>query len=70
MGRLIGLLRDAGLTVLETTLTYTDFQNADEIFASGNFAKVMPVTRIDDRPLQPGPVATKARQLYWEFAHG
>ena len=28
---------------------------ADEIFSSGNFAKVAPVIRIDDRSLQPGP---------------
>ena len=42
--RVIGLLRDAGVTVNELSLTYTDFQSADEIFSSGNFSKVMPVT--------------------------
>jgi branched-chain amino acid aminotransferase len=67
--RVIALLRGAGLTVSEATLTYADFQSADEIFSSGNFSKVMPVTRIDDRGLQPGPVYRKARQLYWDFAH-
>jgi len=67
--RVIALLRDAGLTVSEATLTYADFQSADEIFSSGNFSKVMRVTRIDDRGLQPGPLYRKARQLYWDFAH-
>ena len=67
--RVIGLLRDAGVSVLEKTLTYQDFQKADEIFSTGNYSKVVPVTKIDDHPLQPGPFYLKARQLYWDFAH-
>ncbi len=67
--RVIGLLREAGVTVVETTLTYRDFQNADEIFSTGNYSKVVPVTRIDDRTLPFGPLYTRARELYWEFAH-
>jgi branched-chain amino acid aminotransferase len=67
--RVIGLLRDAGLVVVEKTLRYSDFETADEIFSTGNFSKVVPVTRIDGRLLQPGPIFRKARELYWEFAH-
>ncbi len=67
--RVIGLMRDAGVTVVESVLRYEDFQAADEIFATGNASKVLPVTRIDDRSLQPGPLYRKARELYWEFAH-
>jgi branched-chain amino acid aminotransferase len=67
--RVIQLLRDNGLTVVEKTLTYQDFQTADEIFSTGNYSKVVPVTKIDDRPLSFGPIYTKARQLYWEYAH-
>ena len=67
--RVIELLRGDGVTVVESTLSYQDFQGADEIFSSGNFAKVAPVVRIDDRSLQPGPFFTKARKLYWDFAH-
>ncbi len=47
-----------------------DFETADEIFATGNASKVMPITRIGDRALQPGPMFRKARELYWAFAHG
>jgi branched-chain amino acid aminotransferase len=68
--RTIALLRDAGVTVVESALRYADFQNADEIFSSGNYSKVVPIIRIDDRSLQPGPLFQKARKLYWEFAHG
>jgi branched-chain amino acid aminotransferase len=67
--RVIGLLRQDGITVEETSLSYDDFLNADEIFGSGNYSKVMPVGRIDDRVLQPGPLYRKARQLYMDFAH-
>jgi branched-chain amino acid aminotransferase len=67
--RVIKLLRGAGVTVVEGTLRYADFQGADEIFSSGNYSKVGPVTRIGERSLQPGPFYCKARELYWEFAH-
>jgi branched-chain amino acid aminotransferase len=67
--RVIRLLRDDGVTVIEGTLSYRDLQTADELFSTGNYSKVMPITRIDDRSLQPGPLYRKARELYWAFAH-
>jgi branched-chain amino acid aminotransferase len=67
--RVVALLRAAGLTVLESTLRYEDFEEADELFSSGNYSKVVPVIRIGERDLQPGPVYRRARELYWEFAH-
>ena len=67
--RVIKLLRDAGATVVEATLRYSDFETADEIFSTGNYTKVSPITRIDERILQPGPMYRRARELYWEFAH-
>jgi branched-chain amino acid aminotransferase len=67
--RVIGLLRQGGVCVVEKTLAYEDFEKADEIFATGNYSKVVPVTRIGDRALPFGPLYTKARELYWAFAH-
>ncbi len=67
--RVIALLCDNGVKVVEKSLTYEDFRAADEIFSTGNYSKVVPVTRIDDRPLPFGPIYTKARELYWAFAH-
>jgi branched-chain amino acid aminotransferase len=67
--RVIALLRDDGVKVEETTLGYADFQHADEIFSTANFLKVAPVTRIDDRAMQPGPFYRRARALYWAYAH-
>jgi branched-chain amino acid aminotransferase len=63
------LLRVGGVSVFETTLGYADFQAADEIFSTGNYSKVAPVTRIDERKLPLGPFYRKARELYWAFAH-
>ena len=67
--RVIGLLRDAGTPVIETVLRYSDLQNADELFSTGNASKVLPITKVDDRSLQPGPIYREARELYWQFAH-
>ncbi len=67
--RVIGLLRAAGVEVVEGTLSWSDFLDADEVFTSGNYSKVSPVARIEQRELQPGPIYRKARELYWEFAH-
>lgn len=67
--RVIGLLREAGISVVEKVMTYAEFESADEIFATGNYSKVVPVTRIEGRTLPFGPIYTRARELYWSFAH-
>jgi branched-chain amino acid aminotransferase len=67
--RVISLLRGAGIEVIERPLTYSDFESADEIFSTGNYAKVSPIIGIDARALQPGPLFRRARALYWEYAH-
>jgi branched-chain amino acid aminotransferase len=67
--RVISLLRQAGIIVHERALTWQEFLEADEVFSTGNYAKLMPVTRIESRRLQPGPIYAKARELYWAFAH-
>jgi branched-chain amino acid aminotransferase len=67
--RMVTLLREAGVKVHERSLRWQDFLEADEVFSTGNWAKVAPVTRVEDRELQPGPVYKKARELYWDYAH-
>ncbi|NTJ41615.1 branched-chain amino acid aminotransferase [Agrobacterium larrymoorei] len=66
--RVMTLLRQAGFDVREATLSVEDFRNADEIFCSGNYSKVSPVTKLDDIDLQSGPVARKALDLYMEWS--
>jgi len=67
--RVIGLLRNDGVPVVERTLRYEDFLTADEIFSTGNFQKVAPISRIEDRELAAGPIYKRARELYWDYAH-
>lgn len=67
--RHIGLLRADGVKVHETTLSFDDFRAADEVFLTGNMTKITPVTAFDDVHYQHGPVARRARDLYWDWAH-
>jgi branched-chain amino acid aminotransferase len=67
--RVIALLRAAGETVHEISLSVEDFRGADEIFSTGNISKVVPVIGFDDKALAFGPKARLARELYWAWAH-
>ncbi|MBL8669415.1 MAG: branched-chain amino acid aminotransferase [Alphaproteobacteria bacterium] len=67
--RVMQLLKDAGVPMEERVVSWDEVLAADELLAVGNYGKVQPITRIEDRHLQPGPVFRKARALYWEFAH-
>lgn len=66
--RHIKTLRSAGLEVREEVLTFDDAHAADEIFLSGNMAKVTPVVEFDGTHYQHGPVARQALELYWDWA--
>jgi len=68
--RVIALLRAAGYDVHERVVSYPELLDADELFSTGNYAKVLPINRIETRDLQPGPIYQRARDLYWEWAHG
>ncbi|HET7330857.1 branched-chain amino acid aminotransferase [Dyella sp.] len=67
--RVIDLLRQAGITVIERRLRIDDVLEADEVFSTGNYAKVQPVLRIDDRHYPAGRIGELAHRLYHEFAH-
>jgi branched-chain amino acid aminotransferase len=43
-------------------------RDADEVFTTGNLVKVLPITRVESRDLQPGPLYNQARELYWDWA--
>ena len=66
--RTIQLLRDAGVTVEERTVRADELDQAEEMFTTGNAGKVQFVTRYESRDLQPGPLGTKARDLYQAYA--
>ena len=61
-------MRADGMTVHECVMRFEDFETADEVFLSGNMSKVTPVTAFDDIAYQQGPVARRAREMYWDWA--
>ena len=66
--RHIANLRADGVEVQETVLSFEDVAAADEVFLSGNFAKVTPVRAFEDRQYQIGPMTRRVRELYWDWA--
>ena len=61
-------LRRDGVNVHECVLSFDDFSSADEVFLTGNMTKITPVTAFDDVQYQVGPIARRARELYWDWA--
>ena len=66
--RTIALLRGAGIAVEERTIRVHELDSADEMFTSGNAAKIQPVIRYENRHLQPGPLGRSAKTLYLDYA--
>ncbi len=65
--RIMQLLGDDGYIVEEKSIDFHELLEADELFATGNYSKVSPCRKIEDRNLQAGPVSTRARELYFDF---
>ncbi len=66
--RHIANLRADGVQVIETVLTFDDVHAADEVFLSGNFAKVTSVRAFDDTEYKTRQMTERARRLYWDWA--
>jgi branched-chain amino acid aminotransferase len=61
-------MRMDGISVHETVLGFDDFRDADEVFISGNMAKVTPVKAFEDTQYQIGPITRRVRDMYWDWA--
>jgi branched-chain amino acid aminotransferase len=61
-------LRAAGVEVVETVLTFDDAHAADEVFLSGNFAKVTSVRTFDGTEYRSRAMTERVRKLYWDWA--
>jgi branched-chain amino acid aminotransferase len=65
--RVLELLRADGVTVTERIVKPAELETAREIFNTGNYGKVTPCIRYEGHALEVGPVATRARDLYFAF---
>lgn len=66
--RVIALLAQEGIVVEERTVRPEELETAVEIFNTGNYGKVSPCTRYENRPLAIGPIAALAHARYMAFA--
>jgi branched-chain amino acid aminotransferase len=63
----IELAQAAGITVQEIALTRHDVYAADELFLTGTGAEIVPVVKVDARPIgagRPGPITKQLRERY------
>jgi branched-chain amino acid aminotransferase len=61
---------DAGIGVKETALTRHDLYVADECFLTGTAAEVIPVVKVDGRPVgsgKPGPITKQLRERFHQL---
>jgi branched-chain amino acid aminotransferase len=61
------LARQAGMDVAETALTKHDVYVAEECFLTGTAAEIIPVVRVDDRPIGNGKPGPLTRELTDRF---
>ena len=66
--RIIKLLQNDGIKVEERPIDCEELNDVDELFSTGNFAKVMPCNNFQGNILPLGPIALRARELYFNFA--
>jgi branched-chain amino acid aminotransferase len=61
------LARKRGIPVHEKILVRHDLYIADEVFATGTAAEVIPITEIERRPVGDGKPGTITKQLIKDF---
>ena len=64
---MLDLCRSGGISVVEKILQRHDLYVADECFLTGTGAEVIPVTKIDGRPIgtgKPGPITRKLIEAF------
>jgi branched-chain amino acid aminotransferase len=66
-GTILELCRKLGLPFAEKTLQRHDLYTADECFITGTGAEVVPVTKLDGRPIARGEVGQVTRRLMDAF---
>ena len=68
---ILRLAAEAGIGFEERPFTVAEAHAAREAFLTSATTYVTPVTKIDGKPVgdgMPGPLATRLRQAYWQYA--
>jgi branched-chain amino acid aminotransferase len=67
------LKEELGLTVVERSIDRTELAVAEEAFLAGTGAQIVPITRVDHRPIGggcPGRLTLELRDLYFDVVRG
>src|SRR5215471_1188052 len=67
------LREEMGVTVVERSIDRTELALAEEAFLGGTGAQIVPITRVDHRPIgggQPGRLTLALRDLYFDVVRG
>jgi branched-chain amino acid aminotransferase len=62
--------RDLGMPLHESSLTRADLYTAEEVFLTGSATEVIPVSEIDGRMFEPGPITQTLQQKYADICRG
>jgi D-alanine transaminase len=66
-GLVLRLADRAGIAVREAVLRLPDLGRVSELFLTGTTSEVLPVVRVDDRPIadgRPGPIGRRLQEAY------
>jgi D-alanine transaminase len=69
----LDLARELGLPVREGAILVDEIDRVEELFLTGTTTEVMPITRLDGRPVgegRPGPAVRKLQRAYRERVTG
>ncbi|WP_417795827.1 branched-chain amino acid aminotransferase [Terasakiella pusilla] len=66
--RVIKLASENGFEVVEKSVKFEEVMAADEVFGTGNYFKVGPCTKLEDRDLPIGDITMQLRDLYFKWA--
>jgi len=67
------LQEEMGITTVERSIDRTELPLAEEAFLAGTGAQIVPITRVDHRPIgggRPGRLTLALRDLYFEVVRG
>lgn len=66
----VELAHAQGIPCVEATITEAELRTADEVWLTSSTKEIMPIVRIDDKPVgkgQPGPVHGRMHALYQDY---
>ena len=65
--KIMEIARKQGMKVVEGAFTSNDFMSADEVFLTGTGAGIVPVIKIENKPIGSGKMGPNTKKLRYEY---